>query len=372
LWGAGDDNDSSPTDAIAPTASPIGEEPANDGQQEEVTFETLTGKLWLPLSIAGVSISGLFLIVRIYLDFCHSPKVKMLKLPKHSPENERTRPEPKPWGGKTREFQRSKASTADNKSRLSPPRTKLQRSQSGDQVKQMSESLAKKEAPRNRAGENGRGIKASKSLPTVPTQPFVKPKASRRPSNPKKSTDSLSNEGLKEARCPENGKKSYKTTQTDGVPLPLGNSPQASRDDDYDSRSVSGCTKYEAHNEKNYKSKKSKMSPKRETKKAKRALSPKREANTPTAPKRTLTPKKASTAPKMPKRELSPKKEGVAKTPKNPKTPKGTLSPKKETKAQLVSEEGSYCGQNTTKECPVSEERDECIQETKAQLVAKE
>jgi hypothetical protein len=45
----------------------------------------------------------------------------------------------------------------------------------------MSESLAKKEAPTNRADENGRGIKASKRLPMVPTKPSVKPKASRRP-----------------------------------------------------------------------------------------------------------------------------------------------------------------------------------------------
>jgi hypothetical protein len=53
--------------------------------------------------------------------------------------------------------------------------------------------LAKKEAPRNRADENGRGIKASKSLPMAPTKPSVKPKASRRPStnvlSPKKETN---------------------------------------------------------------------------------------------------------------------------------------------------------------------------------------
>jgi hypothetical protein len=108
---------------------------------------------------------------------------------------------------------------------------------------------------------------------------------------------------------------------------------------------------------------------------AKRVLSPKREANTPPPPKRTLIPKKASTAPKMlsenylPKRKVSPIHQ-ESKDSKAHLVYQERSQSAKSAKAQFVTEEGSYCGQNTTKECPVFEERDKHIQQIKAQLVA--
>lgn len=342
----------------SPTASPIGNGSGGGGSgQDDESLESIMEELWLPLSIAGVAISGLFLIVRIYLDCFYSPKIVNQKLVKGvSNFHESERSGPPSWRDNHGESERSRRvyksrekqnnDKDDIKSKSFPPPTKIKRSQSGDQVKQMKESLGKNksgefqkskaskgdsdpkptrtklkrahsddqvrqmalslkkdddDAPKNRAGQNGRGIKPSRSLPMGDSTPHkTSRKVARRPSNPSE-------------RRPESISKMIDSNPKRSVPrsrsLAMGQTPSSDNsDEEFDSRSVSGPTPSKTF--------------KRSKKKGTRALSPKRQAQTTATKQQTISPKKS---PKR-TREVSPKRD----TKKPSKSPAAPLSPKKD------------------------------------------
>eukprot|EP00980_Cylindrotheca_fusiformis_P008418 scaffold1778_cov101-Cylindrotheca_fusiformis.AAC.5 len=260
-------------------------------ENEDSTVEPQTESLWLPLCITGVTISIAFLIIRIYFDCFHSPKISSQKLKRgHDSERSTTSSDSIPSTGKmkrsqsggtfrqmsdslvrreeqvptsspvARAFQQSKASQGCNHGAKSTARKgRLKRAHSDDQVRQMSESLAKRETTtRNRAGETGRGITLTRSLSMGSSEPFGIAEAHNSLSNQCSATTSSSQDKA-------NPKRSVQRSNS----LPMGNPLQhaINSKDGSDSRSVSEL----------YSSGHVKSSKKSKKKKLKRALSPKRQ-----------------------------------------------------------------------------------------------